>query len=135
MKTCYKCKVEKDDSQYTKSKKNSDGLFSWCKQCRSELDKVYHKKRDLQKKYSQVKERIIENKKFVDNYLSGRCCEHCGNNNRIVLEFHHFNKDKEYNVSNMMTLSKKKIEKEMKKCQILCANCHRIVTYNERSRM
>jgi 5-methylcytosine-specific restriction endonuclease McrA len=32
MKTCSKCKAEKDDNQYNTSK-HKDGLSSWCKQC------------------------------------------------------------------------------------------------------
>jgi len=65
-------------------------------------------------------------RKFLE-YKRNLCCENCGNNDYRVLEFHHLG-DKETNVSRLV--SKKyawsKVEAEIKKCSVLCANCHRI---------
>ena len=54
----------------------------------------------------------------------------CGNNNPLVLTFHHEGDDKSGNVSEMLQAKKgnsskwSAIEKEIKKCILLCANCH-----------
>ena len=47
MKTCSKCKTEKQDSCFYKEKKSKDGLRSWCKECDKERGhKRYEKNRD-----------------------------------------------------------------------------------------
>jgi L-lysine 2,3-aminomutase len=71
----------------------------------------------------QYKKRLAEMKQS-----SG--CVDCGEKNHIVLDFDHL-KDKKYNVSRMIHdgFSWKAIMKEIQKCEIVCANCHRIRTY------
>lgn len=61
-------------------------------------------------------------------------CKCCGNDDFRVLEFHHKDNNKEFDISNFGGSGITKIKKEMKKCDILCANCHRIVTYEERQK-
>ncbi len=56
------------------------------------------------------------------NFLGGKC-KKCGNNDVMVLEFHHL-KDKDLNISKMKGSRWSLIEKELKKCILLCANCH-----------
>ena len=65
-------------------------------------------------------------RKFLEYKRSLRC-EHCGNNDARVLEFHHLG-DKETNVSTLVSRKAawSKIMAEINKCSVLCANCHRI---------
>jgi len=60
-------------------------------------------------------------------------CKDCGIKNHIILDFDHI-KDKKYNVSQMIRdgFSWKAITREIEKCEVVCANCHRIRTYNRR---
>lgn len=71
----------------------------------------------------QYKKRLAEIKQ-----ASG--CVDCGESNHIVLDFDHL-RDKKYNVSRMIHdgFSWKAILKEIQKCEVVCANCHRIRTY------
>ena len=67
----------------------------------------------------------------VNNYKIKKGCGHCGyNKEAVALDFHHKDrKDKIINVSSHWKTSWKqfeKMKKEMEKCIILCANCHRI---------
>jgi len=57
-------------------------------------------------------------------------CVDCGEQNPIVLDFDHI-RDKKYNVSRMIHdgFSWKAIMKEIQKCEVVCANCHRIRTH------
>ncbi len=62
-------------------------------------------------------------------------CAHCGNDDFRTLEFHHKNPDeKDFNLGDAKHhgLSKDRIMREAKKCDVLCANCHRIHHYEER---
>jgi hypothetical protein len=65
-------------------------------------------------------------RKFLE-YKRTLRCEHCGNNDHRVLEFHHL-RDKETTVAALVSrkLAWSKIEAEIEKCSVLCANCHRI---------
>ena len=58
-------------------------------------------------------------------------CLDCGENNPIVLDFDHIH-NKKYNVSRMIHdgFSWAAIKKEIAKCEVVCANCHRIRTHN-----
>lgn len=65
-------------------------------------------------------------KKLVDAF--GGACKICGYNRSIkALEFHHINSTtKLFGIStNKTTKSFSKLLEEAKKCDLLCANCHR----------
>jgi hypothetical protein len=70
-------------------------------------------------------------KKRLTEIKQSNGCADCGENNPIVLDFDHL-KDKKYNISRMIHdgFSWRSIKKEIEKCQVVCANCHRIRTYN-----
>ena len=59
-------------------------------------------------------------------YKGGKC-ERCGyDKNKDVLEFHHKNpQKKEFSISSNFNRSWESLKKELDKCIILCANCHR----------
>ena len=53
-------------------------------------------------------------------------CEKCGESHPVCLDFHHINgADKIVSVGKMKSNSEEKIKEELKKCVVLCANCHR----------
>ena len=71
-------------------------------------------------------------KKIKAIQLLGSKCENCGENNIFVLEFHHKNRDdKEINISKIRECRWSTIEKEIKKCKLLCGNCHSELHFNE----
>jgi len=61
----------------------------------------------------------------------GLKCERCGNGDFRVLHFHHTSADKEFNVADSVRagFSRERILTEIAKCEVLCANCHAIETY------
>ena len=70
-------------------------------------------------------------KKLVD-YKGGKC-EICGYDKCInALDFHHLNpNEKDFCISNYMVLSFDKLKKEVDKCILVCANCHREIHAKE----
>ena len=102
---CRDCGVKLNDNNAYFRK--SRGIYYFvCKSCTN-------------KRRKEFKTKCIEYK--------GECCQKCGYNKEITaLEFHHKNQqDKENLVSKMATKSWEKAKKEMDKCNLLCANCHR----------
>lgn len=62
-------------------------------------------------------------------------CAHCQENHIATLTFHHLDPSKKkFNISCMPNRGTGiiGIKAEMDKCIILCANCHKILHYNER---
>jgi hypothetical protein len=65
----------------------------------------------------------------------GGKCQNCGYNKCIwALEFHHRNKEeKSFSIGNPETRAWEKLKEELKKCDMLCANCHREQEFKEKS--
>ncbi len=80
---------------------------------------------------AQKRHRIKIREKLLE-FLSTKSCVDCGINNPIVLEFDHADPDlKSKNVARMLSghYSWSSVLSEIEKCEIRCANCHRIKTY------
>lgn len=80
--------------------------------------------------------RRLENSRWVFKYLLFHPCIDCGEGNPIVLEFDHKPGTKEkvdktvcYMVKVPYSLDK--IKAEVAKCDVRCANCHRLKTARE----
>ena len=59
--------------------------------------------------------------------LLGGKCNRCGwKGNPVAFEFHHVNGDKEFGIGGVSNKSWKVIVDEIRKCELLCAICHRI---------
>ena len=74
-----------------------------------------------------IQERRVKNKLKAIEYLGGKCCD-CGiiSKYRGIYDFHHKDpRDKEHDPGSLMHYSWNRISKELDKCILLCANCHR----------
>ncbi len=126
MKTCKKCKLPKDD--FRKSKKYIDSLDVYCKECRRIADKKSYNSNLTQNRKAGLESKNKargRNRQFIRDYLVGKACIDCGENDPVVLEFDHFENKKENLSILIQNSSIAKIEAEIKKCNIRCANCHR----------
>ena len=76
-------------------------------------------------------------KAYKDKWRSFKAtlsCVQCGQNHPATFDFHHINRDtKEASVNELIkNRAFKRAMEEVKKCVVLCANCHRIHHHNER---
>jgi hypothetical protein len=133
-KKCTICKESKLLCEFNKNKTTKDGFNNLCRECSKSISKKYYQEnRERHKKIISLRNKklIKENRqKLFDFYKNNKCID-CGNSNPIVLELDH--KDdvrKTSTISNMIHsgISWKKIEEEISKCEVRCANCHRIRT-------
>ncbi len=115
IKQCTDCKEAKSLSQFYLSKTHSKGVMCYCKDC-------------FNKRCSQ---RWIKRKIEAIHY-KGAACERCklhlSQTHYSVYEFHHLDpaqKDVEWVKLRLKSLIA--IKKELDKCILLCANCHRVV--------
>lgn len=63
-------------------------------------------------------------------------CIDCGIKNPVILEFDHVNGQKINNIADMVNQSYGLtiIKEEIRKCEVRCANCHRIKTHERRKK-
>lgn len=132
VKTCKRCKTIYPISGFSKNKSKRDGLQVSCKKCVKEINSSYYKRtpeRNADRAASKLRVQR-EAKEYVWDILVSSACVDCGNDNPMVLEFDHVRGEKQNNVSYLMGggYSINTIQKEIDKCEVRCANCHRIVT-------
>lgn len=129
MRKCSKCKIDKEEDDFSSEKQ------SFCKKCNSEYQKEWYGK-NKQKHILNLKERKRQIRKWFKEYKSILKCSLCPENHSACIEFHHRNKktsDDRY-IAHLVSEghSKKRILKEIKKCDILCSNCHRKLHWSKR---
>lgn len=116
--------------------KDKDKEREWIKK-NKERRKVYqakwhqeNKERRLNKLYEDRQKRAEE----FEEYKKTLKCSKCGFSHPAALDFHHKNDTKkDYNISEQIRYkSFDDIKKEVEKCVVLCANCHRILRYDIR---
>lgn len=82
-----------------------------------------------------ARRRVREIQAWLKAYKETQSCERCGESSSVALDFHHL-RDKEVLISRAPSLgwSIKRIQAEIAKCIVLCANCHRKETFGVRVR-
>ncbi len=135
MKICSKCRVKKDEKDYYWKNKQLNRLHAQCKDCYRDHRKSYSADHYL--KYGdqyrlRAKARRIEIRRSIQRnlveYLKDKKCAQCTESDIRVLEFDHINpNDKKFGIALAVRNGMKweAILFEIKKCQILCANCHK----------
>ena len=85
------------------------------------------RKRNTEKDNQRVQKRKNEIYAWFREYKANLQCSRCPENHPFCLEFHHKNGDKDKGITAMVNqgYSKNTILKEIEKCEVLCANCHR----------
>jgi hypothetical protein len=126
-KRCTKCNRLLSLENFAKCEKR--GTQPWCKECRKEYDKKYYKKNQaacIKRKKEGKARRRQESIRNVLKYLDTHPCVDCGETDKLVLTFDHVRGKKLFNISDAMTagVTWKRIERELKKCEVRCANCH-----------
>lgn len=109
---------------YKNKEKNLESCRKWREKNKEKLKKEYKMDRDGIK--TRKKLRCKKHKLFYLEYKLELKCQICGESHLSCLDFHHSNPiKKELNISNFSRYSFKLIKKEIEKCIVLCANCHR----------
>lgn len=105
-KQCYLCKETLEISSFYATKKK---ISSECKKCNK----------------LRVNESLRERKKILVDTLGGKCMN-CGYSKNInALTFHHRDaNEKSFTVASRLTSNIETLLEEIKKCDLLCANCH-----------
>lgn len=124
---CSKCKLLKDESDFSWKEKARGKRASECKDCHRLTRAIYYLN-NKDKEKIQAKASKGKHKNWYKNIKKGLCCILCGESHPATLSFHHLDPTKkEFAVSQAIArgIGKERILKEIKKCSVLCENCHR----------
>lgn len=129
VKQCNRCKETKDISEFFPRSDRKNAFIPYCKLCKRENDRRYNKNRKPESKRINLEKRKLR-METIRNWLYDRLrqkgCKDCGENDIVVLEFHHI-ENKKYTISHMLRskMSLDNLKSEVEKCEVVCANCHR----------
>lgn len=113
-KQCPSCGVTKLYFDFAKNRSTYDGYQTYCRDCTAQRRKTDRAKGvDL-----------------VSEYKLRMGCTDCGYaEHACALDFDHLPEyDKKFTISDELHRSLQQIQEEMAKCEVVCANCHRVRT-------
>ena len=137
MKKCAHCKEFKHLDEYAYSNKILKRRQKHCRDCMRKFNRQSYLRRSEKKKQQVAEDKVnrrAEAKQFIWDYLTTRSCVDCGESDPRVLEFDHVRGKKVDAISNLPNrgFSLDRIQKEIRKCEVRCSNCHRRKTHKER---
>ena len=125
-KKCSMCGDPTRVSAFARHSSRKDGRQTCCKECKREYDRQRYKAKSKEYYNRSLRDRAKLTRWFSE-LKDGLACVTCGEDHNACLVFHHKDpKTKKYTVGRMIgaKCSKAKILAEIKKCIVLCANCH-----------
>lgn len=128
-KRCPRCREVKGVSEF-RVRGPRNRRESYCKLCQREYSKSHYRANSvtyIQRARSNFDQYVSRNRHRIKALLRLHPCIDCGESDPVVLEFDHVTDNKSADVSYMVGQGMRweRIELEIAKCQVRCANCHR----------
>jgi hypothetical protein len=137
MKTCARCRRERPLSDFPLRRKDGAKRYGHCRECKAAYQRQW---------YERNRDRHIENVSAIRRELrrkhaeivareKSRPCADCGvTYPPYVMDFDHVRGKKIREIAVMRgSVSTQTLMAEIAKCEVVCANCHRIRTYRRRN--
>ena len=135
MKVCGTCKVEKPFEDFGVKKRKGDKVYyqSKCRECNREYQKQ-HYRANKETYYTKARTWEKEHKRKIYSFLMEHAkegCVVCGEKDFRCLQFNHIDREQKTDSVSGMISAKRSFEliiEEVKKCEVVCANCHCKIT-------
>lgn len=135
-KFCGKCRQTKPLSDFNKKGKRKNGsaiLQPWCRECNRIRSRQYYADNREEHKAETVRRKKLQRKvlqNYIVEFLRKHPCVDCTEPDIVVLEFDHV-RGKKANIAHLVSAgyALSTLQREMDKCEVVCANCHRRRTY------
>lgn len=132
-----RCNTEKwrklNPEKFKESQRKNDEKRKGVSRYNSEVRKRWYKNKSSDSEFrekinEQYNERRSKTQDFLRTYKLSKGCKDCGyKKHHAALEFDHITGEKEFNVCNAKSI--KQAKEEIKKCEVVCSNCHKIRTF------
>ncbi len=131
-KKCSKCGLVKPAEEFNFRYRDSEVRHGYCRDCGKELTRSHYRRR----KPSYLKRNLrayAERRRMVVEAKSRPCADCRIQYPYYVMDFDHRDGDlKEFSLNSVHRVTKRAILREIEKCDVVCANCHRERTHRRR---
>lgn len=129
-KECNVCGVRKLLSEFHPNKTCRLGVTGTCRECSSERIRKWYSDNRAKRQEAANKRNQQRRDEAID--LLGGICMRCGGVfPRCIYDFHHRDPSTKVDAISNLLGKPKMLKEELKKCDLLCANCHRICHFEE----
>lgn len=133
---CNKCEVAKPEAEFHWHTKSKGIRQRVCKVCRKIQYQSWWNEGHGKEKWKATQKvsrraRVLELRKFIQELKSSSPCTDCGGFFHFsAMDFDHVRGEKYRGISELVSLSMRSaLMEELEKCELVCANCHRVRTY------
>lgn len=135
-KRCARCRHRKPLADFYRKKTSPDGHHAYCKSCHNQVMKDYYRRnRKKVLDWTNARKARVRREwtELMIELKDGKPCSDC----RVsypwyVLDFDHVRGRKRFGIAGSATRLRKQVLAELKKCDLVCANCHRKRTFERR---
>ena len=129
-KRCPRCAQERPLSEFPTRKPGKPRPSSYCKPCQRFYSREHYLRNFAEhnrRRRLNTRRYARRNRQLIWAFFAEHPCVDCGENDPVVLEFDHVTDTKLGDVSTMAGrgFSWKRVNTEISKCEVRCANCHR----------
>ena len=124
LRLCARCAEWKTDAQFHNSR---TGQFSYCRDCRRAYDRQYYDERGRTARIARQRDRINKARAWMAGLKSGSPCTDCGETFPVwVMHWDHLPGFEKRDAISVMVTNRTRaaVLDELKKCELVCANCH-----------
>src|SRR6478609_2225540 len=137
-KRCSSCKKRRNVSFFKPRKSSKDGLRGQCTRCIRSYNSAYFyknrcKHRPVGDRVAYMKRLHAEHRDFLVTVKAVPCADCHGACAACCMEFDHVRGAKKHNIAEMSSWARSTVIAEIAKCEIVCANCHRLRTERRRA--
>lgn len=131
---CNKCGKFQEESEFAWKNKSLGTRNKTCKSCHRDYSKKHYQENT--EKYREKARRsnpryYQESKKIILDYLASHPCADCGNSDIRVLQFDHIVPLRKRGGRISARMNPSRLFQEFEKCEVRCANCHMIRTFEQ----
>ncbi len=133
---CGHCALDRPDDWFRLRDRRTGRIDTICVDCRRGYGRAYYDRDPVRfnaRRRARMATYRARNREYVESYLRAHPCVDCGIAEIVVLEFDHVRGSKVNNISCLVRdgARMEKLQEEIAKCVVRCANCHRRRTNQE----
>lgn len=131
-KICSRCKISKPLEEFNFRHKAKGVRHGYCKECGKILTRSHYRRNKRQ--YLEKNLQSFQKRREFVRQMKNKPCADCGiTYPYYVMDFdHRENEIKEFGLNAVTQKAINALKREIAKCDVVCANCHRERTYQRR---
>ena len=129
---CHRCKRQLPITDFSLRRKDGQQRHGHCRDCKAQYQREWYEKNRERHKAAVAVNRTLLRERNVAIIKQAKAvpCTDCGGRfDPCAMDFDHVRGKKRGNISFMVKESTQRLLEEIAKCEVVCANCHRLRTY------